>query len=98
MSKKPTYVWVVYEDETEAGGLKGVVGVYARKADAVKRVREMRRDWCRPETLDNDDPFSGEEGIKLSDWDTEETPDRFSTSLMTHTIVEYEAVRQEVRR
>lgn len=98
MSKKPTYVWVVYEDASEAGDNKGVLAVYARKADAVKRVREERRDRCRPETQDDGDIYSGEQGIKLSDWETDETPDRFSTDLMTHTIIELRAVRQEVRR
>ena len=96
MSKQPTYVWVVWEDATEAGGRKGILAVYARKTDAVKRVREERRDWCRPETMDDGDIYSGEQGIKLSDWDTDETPDRFSTNLMTHTMMEYAAVREEV--
>lgn len=98
MSKAPTYVWVVYEDESEAGGFKGVVAVYARKADAVKHVRQMRRQWCSPGTPDDDGLYEGEEATKLSDWHTDETPDRFSTSLMTHTIVEYVAAREEVRR
>tara|TARA_R100001510_G_scaffold54814_1_gene57941 strand:- start:2731 stop:3027 length:297 start_codon:yes stop_codon:yes gene_type:complete len=98
MSKQPTHVWVVWQDAAEAGYGKGIVAVYGSKADAVKRVREERRLWCRPETLDGDDPYSGEQGIKLSDWNTDDSPHCFSTDLETHTIIELRAVRQEVQR
>jgi len=95
MSKQPTYVWVVYEDASDAAGSKGIVAVYARRADAVKRVRQLRRECCRPEVVDE---WDGQEAILLKDWHVTDQPDCFSVHLITHTAIEFEARRMEVQK
>ena len=96
MAKQPTYVWVVLEDASEAGGSKGNVAVYGRKADAVKHVRQMRRDWCCPATADDHGLYSGHEAILLKDWEVIDQPHVFAVWFHGHTVIEFEARRMEV--
>jgi hypothetical protein len=91
MAKQPTYVWIVEEDNWEDTP-QGVVGVYARKADAVKQVRAMRRDYCAPDGSGLDD----DERIRLKDWEVKDRPHEFSMTCQTLSIF-LRAYRVEVR-
>ena len=91
MSKKPTYVWIVESDNWEDTP-EGVLGVYARKSDAVKHVRELRRDYCGMASLDEED-----ETVRLKDWEVEDRPHEFCMTLTVASIF-LRAYRTEVQR
>jgi hypothetical protein len=90
MSKKPTYVWIVEDEDWEDVPL-GVVGVYASKAKAVQHVRALRRKYCHA----GDEDY---EPVRLKDWDVTDEPDFFEMSQHVTEPHYLRAYRMEVRR
>lgn len=93
MRNTTKHVWVVWMDLTDAQGGQGVVAVYQRKADAVRRVRTERRlasgQQYDPETEE-------EQSVRLSDWHMTDTPDVFSAQYQFDPVMVFEARRVRV--
>jgi len=98
MVKQPTYVWIVEDNDMEENCPAGVMGVYASRQEAVKRVREFRRAACHEAGVDG---FGDEYGaIRLKDWKVTDEPHEFAFDLdhLDHEPHQIRAYRIEVQR